>query len=344
SQYITETYGFEKIVEMLSAYQQGRNTEQVFHEVLGISLEEFDGKFFAYARKLAGSFGIYPRYLPDQIQALRYAAQDHPKEVDRWVKLGLAYLYAGRDTDAELSIGRALKLGPKDGDLNALIGFLKFKQKKTRAAIEAFDTAIASGTHYRYRCRVALGILLTERDERERAIVLFREAIDIHPDGVRPRFGKPNPYLLLAGLLHEEKRDDEAVAVLEKLVRVSRDDVEVRKRLGAVYRVQEKWEKLVQALDDAVYIDPYDMEVHRFLAEGYLQLEAYSLALRELTVQLADEKAEKNALFGEISWCHYHLGDPEKALEFADKALERAPKNPRALEVKKLLVKKVRSF
>ncbi|MGE3165627.1 MAG: tetratricopeptide repeat protein [Planctomycetota bacterium] len=333
-EYVEERYGFEKILEMLSAYRDGKNTEQVFRDVLGVSLAEFDGSFLAYAREQAAALGLTPRYLTAQVEPLRLHLDDHPDDADSWIKLGLAYVFTGKLADAEISVSKAQQLGSKNPDLHSLVGFLKFAQGKTSGAIEALERAIAEGGRYRYRNRVALAALLDqEKKPRERTMGLLREAIEIHPDGIEPRFGQPNPYYFLARLLTEEDREADAIAVLEQLVRVARDDLEVRKRLGAYYTAREEWPLLVQALGDAPFIDPFDGEVHQMLAKGYVEVEAYESALRELEVLLAFEDPALEKIYPELAFCHLKLGNRDQAADFAKRALGLAPTSERAKSV-----------
>ena len=332
-QYISDRYGFDKIVAMLDGYRRGLDTTQVFQAVLGKPLKEFDEEFLAHARKKADALGVWPRYLPSQVLSLRGHLVDHPEDVDSWVKLGLAYIFGNKVTDAELTIGKALRLNRDHPDLAALRGFVEFQKKNTKAAIREFERALELGTHYRYRSRVALGILYRRQRKTEKAIKVLREAIEIHPDGTRKRFEKPNPYYQLAGILQGEDRVDEAVEVLEKLLLVARDDVEVRKRLGQYYRTRDNWEKVAHVLGDAVFINPYDLEIHQYLSRAYLETKAYKKAIIELTVLLEGEAPAFDRLYADIAWCHWKLGDNDQARDFARRALKIDSNNERAQEV-----------
>lgn len=333
--YITDTYGFDKIVAMLEAYGRGLSTEEVFREVLSISLEKFDREFAAAARKYCDELGVWPRYLPNQIINLRGHLEDNPKDVDGWVHLGLAYLFSGKEkfTDCELAIGRALELDRDHPNLLALMGMLHLFQGKTKTAVKEFERALEKGTNYRYRAHVALGNLYRKQRKNEKAIAAFRKAIEIHPTGTNPRFGAPNPYYQLTELLMAEEKEEEGVAVLEQLLSVARDDLDVRKQLGAYYRVRENWEKVTHVLGDGVFINPYDMEVHQLLADAYMNREIYDDALIELTILLEMENAPLEAIFPDIAWCHLQLGNRDEARDFAQRTLKMAPGNDRAQEV-----------
>ncbi|MFN0059038.1 MAG: tetratricopeptide repeat protein [Planctomycetota bacterium] len=332
--YITERYGFGKIVEMLDAYRNGKTTEQIFPELLGLSLDEFDRDYLVFARRLADSFGFWPRIVPSRIPALRDAVEDNPQDIDSLVALATAYFYSDQITDAELAIGRALKVKSDHADLQQLVGLLRLKQGKTKTAAESFSKAIELGTRDRYRARLGLAMILAQDGERARAIELLREAIKICPIGIQPRLGaNRNPYYLLVELLNKEGREDEGIAVLEEMLAVSRQDLAVRQYLGEHYASQENWSKVVEAMWDAVFINPYEVKVHNLLAKAYAETQDYRKALRELRFLAEDEGTAKDEVYSEIAWCHLQLREFLEARKWAERTIELAPDNARAKEV-----------
>jgi len=331
--FIESEWGYEKILAMLTAYREGKSTAEVFRDVLGVSLADFDARFAKHARALADSFGIGPEWPERSIQRLSFHTEDHPEDAAGWLRLGFAYFFAGRQADAELSLGKAAALAPDHGDVAALRGFLAFREDRKKTAREEFAAAIERKTTYPYRCRVALAILEADAGREARAIELLREAIAIHPDGVRPRFGKPNPYLQLATLLEDRGELDEAVALLERLVATDRDDFATRKRLAEHWSAKGNWAKVIECAWDAPFIIPYDQDVHRMLGRAYFETAAYSLAKRELEVQLAGERPPIAEIFPMLAYSYWKLGEPEKARDFANRAKSLAPEDPRVREV-----------
>lgn len=330
--YIAERWGFEKLPALLDGYRRLSETAKVFPEVLSVTPEEFDRGFLDYARRIADASGLGCRYPAERIPALQAAAEKSPGDPGALVRLGFAYLFNDKTADAELTVGKLLGLAPDHPEVAALRGFIHHKQKK-KSAVEALEKAIAGGTSYKFQARVALATLLRDAGERKRAIALLREAIQIHPDGIKPLFARANPYYLLAELLNQEGSEGEAISVLEQLVRTDRDDLKVRKQLASHYRVEAQWGKVVAVLEDAVYIDPYDVEVHQLLAQACLETQAYRSALRELEVLLQYDNPPYNRIYPDIARCHLRLGDRVQAESFARKALELEPENARALEV-----------
>ncbi len=335
--YIVERWGFDKINAMLDEYRAGGTTDRVFQEVLGISLEEFDEVFFAYAKKLGDSWGLAPLYGEPEIPALKRRVAERPDDGETWIKLGLAYLFTDKVADAELAIGKAMTSAPAHPDLLALRGLLGLKQKKNQPALRDLERAVETNTRYLYLARVALGLLCRAEQNRARAIEHLQQAIALHEGGTRRRFGAPNPYYQLAELLNADGRVAEAIEVLEKLRRNDRDDLNVRLTLAKHYFAAEEWGKLVAALADAPYIDPFVPEPHRFLAKGFVEVGAWESALRELNVLLEFPNPPLEEIYPDLAWCHFKLGEHAKARSFAERALQMAPNNERAKEVMKSL-------
>lgn len=331
--YIEEKWSYDHLLQMLDAYRGGKNTEQVFRAVLETSLPEFDRGFLEWGRTLAESFRLGPVWPEASIQRLRYHTEDHPDDAQGFANLGFAYFFNGRKADAELALGKAKEKDADLGDVAALEGMMAFRGEKKRTARERLGAALEAGTTYAYRSTLALALLALDSEDDARAEELLRAAIAMHPQGVRPRFGKPSAYLLLAALLDDLGREEEAVETLEALVRYDRDDFGTRKRLAEYHASKEAWEKVVEAAWDAPFINPYDAGVHRLLAQAYFEIEAYRRAAREYEVWMNGEMAPLGEILPRLAYCHWKLGDHEKARELAERARTIVPDDPLVVEV-----------
>lgn len=67
-QYIQETHGHDKLLEMMDAFKEGLGQDEAFPKVLGMSTSQFTEQFFAWAREQVAGWG----YDPDTSK--RYAA------------------------------------------------------------------------------------------------------------------------------------------------------------------------------------------------------------------------------------------------------------------------------
>ncbi|MEM7263051.1 MAG: tetratricopeptide repeat protein, partial [Planctomycetota bacterium] len=330
----TENYGFDKIVAMLGKYGEGKLTEPIFREVLDISLEEFDEGFFAYAREFAESFGIQPRIPLGKVDEFKYYAEDNPEEIDGLVRLGFAYYFNGRETDAELAAGRAKRLEKPSADLQALLGLIKLAQGRAQPVVRHLQAALDQGTKYKYRSLVGIGTVHYSRNNMEKAIDFLQPAIELHPTGTRRRFGsRESPYYMLINAYLELERSEDALRVMEKLVDIDRDDRTARMRLLRHYVEKEEWAKALRYAEDIVFIDPYEPTFHDQLAQAYLGLDRFAECQRELEILLATPEPNLERISADLAWCYHQGGKREKAVEWARKALEFDPEEPRAREI-----------
>ncbi len=323
--FIEKEWSYDHLLQMLDAYRSGKATEAVFRDVLGISLEEFDARFLRNARALAESFRLGPQWPENSLGPLRYHTEDHPDDAAGWARLAFAYFFNGKKADAELSLGKAEGIDEAHADVAALKGLLAYGEKKKKTAREQLGRAIERGTTYPYRCRVALGLLETDAENYDRAKTLFREAIEMHPEGVRPRFGNPNPYIVLAKILDDEGDEKGAVELYERLIRYDRDNFPVRLRLAGYYTAAENWEKVIESAWDAPFIWPYDQDLHRMLGRAYFETGAHRLAKRELEVQLVGEAPPLGEIYPRLAYCHWKLGELDQARDFAQRARSIVP-------------------
>ena len=331
--FIERDWGYDAILQMLDVYRSGKDTEQVFKEVLDISLPAFDKRFMKYARELSDSFTLGPQWPKEVIGKLRYHTEDHPKDATGWMKLAFAYYFNRRQADAELVMGTVETLDPENADLAALKGMIAFGEEKPRTCRREFEKAIAGGTMYPYRARIALALVETDEKNYDRAKELLREAIAMHPAGIVGYFGRPSAYKLLAALLDDEGAEAEAVEVLEALVKLDRDDFPTRMKLGAYYTQLEDWEKVIETAWDAPYIYPYEVDTHRILGRAYFETEAFKLAKREYEIMLAAEEPPVREVYPRLAYCHWKLGELAEAKKFANRAKSMTPDNALVREV-----------
>ena len=331
--FIEREWGYDAILRMLDVYRSGKDTAGVFQEVLDISLPAFDKRFAKYARELSDSFGLGPQWPKESINALRYHTEDHAEDAAGWMRLACAYLFNRRQADAELVMGTVEKLDPDNADLAALKGYLSFQQKKPRTTRREFEKAIKGKTTYPYRSRMGLAIIETQEKNYARAKELLREAIEIHPFGIRGYFNKPHAYHQLAALLDDEGSEAEAVAVLEQLIRIDRDDFPTRMKVGNYYAAGEDWEKVIEAAWDAPYINPYEVETHRLLGRAYFETNAFRLAKREYEIMLVGDEPPVREVYPRLAYCHWKLGELDKAREVAKRGQTMTPDDPLIREV-----------
>ena len=110
-EFIIEREGFDAVLAMLEAFRDGQTQEQIFADVLGMTEEELDREFFAWAKRLVGNWGFETRQIPD-LETASESAEDNPDDAEKLAQYAEALLYAGRYGDAEDTAHDALAIDP----------------------------------------------------------------------------------------------------------------------------------------------------------------------------------------------------------------------------------------
>jgi tetratricopeptide (TPR) repeat protein len=128
-------------------------------------------------------------------------------------------------------------------------------------------------------------------------------------------------------------RFDAAQIEFEQALRYKPDSAEVHYNLGKLFSVQDNWEPARKAFESALRLDPSYIEA--LDAQGFA-LEALgddrgAIANYERAIELNEARRGSFAsAHVNLSAYYNRTGDPEKALEYARKAIGLDPKSDRA--------------
>jgi len=330
---IVEKQGFEAINKMLDAYSQGRTTRQVVEEVLGQTTQQFDDQTMGWLKKRVSDAGIGPSFNQRHIDNLRREAEDQPRDARAWAWLASAYLMSNRKADAELAIGKAEKIDADHPDLLAVRGLMQMKDGLTDSALKSLRAAIDGDSIWSWRCRLLVAKTLRDQGDSQEAMELYAEATRLAPSGVRSPVGGRSPWIALATIQKDLGFPDEAVKSLRSQIRHDRDDAPTRLLLAETLADQADWEGVIDAAWDLPFIDPYNDKGHDFLARGYIGIEAWGKAKRELQARLSSETPQLGEIYPDLSWVLWKLGDSDEARKIARRALRLKPSAVRPRQV-----------
>jgi tetratricopeptide (TPR) repeat protein len=161
--YIDETYGFDALLEMLSGYKNGLNTEEVFEESLGRGLDAFDREFMGW---------VGARVAFIDVEQFRNLTQQ-----------GIDAIEAGTLDEAVEPLTRAIELYPEyTGAQNPyeLLADVYIQMGDDRAAIEKLSQ-FAALSEYAYGTYLKLAGLMQEAGDSEGAADILTRAMYIHP-------------------------------------------------------------------------------------------------------------------------------------------------------------------
>ncbi len=289
AEHLTETRGFEVIPQMLKAFGEDRSTEQVFKEVLGIELADYDRQFRDYVKAQVGHYRLVPIWDQQSLKAFEERVEADPDDVEAWTRLGWAHFQRGRSIDAGAKLDRALKLDPDNPEAILLKGRLAEANGRPDLAKTAYAAYLAKGEDD-VGTRLFLAAEAAKQGKGAEAIEHLEAAKLCFPTMV----GKNSPYVQLAKLYTGSGRTGDALRELESYAGVAGEDYGVRKKLLSHYKEEGNHERVVKLCGEMVDISPFgasanekpDLELHRAYAFALQALGRQPEALRELQVQV----------------------------------------------------------
>lgn len=350
-EFIEKTWSFEKIPQMLTKYAEGKKDPEVFQEVLGIELKEFERRFHAWIRdEYLKDIRLRPPLKDQDVAELERRVRENQEDHEAMGKL--AYHHAANKEIAQArAMGlKCLEIHPNNVDALVAMGrvYMDRANRSPRKARKCFEDAIANGGGDDYVVRWEFGRLLQEEKDVEGAIEQFEAASRMFPR-FAPR--NDNVYKRLVDLYEQVGEEDKVVATLERWARIDYGDFPIRMKLAAAYRLRGEDEKAMEVLEEAIWIEPMDVKLHAWLAESYRKKGDLDRAARELSYAVAvtaraNEKADPPGRFDHLIagfWCdiaeiRIEQGRTEDAKEAVDQALFVDPENERAKELEDRLL------
>ena len=176
--------------------------------------------------------------------------------------------------------------------------------------------------------RLRLGIVLFRAERFEEAEAELREALRIFPE-----YGGPDsPYWFLARIHRERGELERAAAALARLNALSESNYRALVMQADVLDELGRPEESAAALDKAVQIWPYEMQIHHRLADVHTSLGNAEGAVRERRAVVALNPADRAEALYLLAVAQHAAGDMTGARRSILGALEIAPNYEEALE------------
>jgi tetratricopeptide (TPR) repeat protein len=180
-----------------------------------------------------------------------------------------------------------------------------------------------------FPARLNLGIMLLQEERLEEAEEHLSTARDLFPE----YGGKDSPHWFLAQVYQQRGETQKAADALARLTSLDESHylpllqlAELRTELGDV-------DGAAEAMDAAVLIYPYEVDLHDRLAEAHEARGDATGEVRERRAILALEPADLAGAYYNLSLAYVGAGDPAQARRTLLRALEIAPNFPAGLEL-----------
>ncbi|WP_226377646.1 XrtA/PEP-CTERM system TPR-repeat protein PrsT [Citrifermentans bremense] len=210
-------------------------------------------------------------------------------QVHALYKLGLLYLERGEVDKADQSADQMMKAFPKKGDGYRLKGLAAFYRKRFDDAITSLQQSVKlSPTLEAYHF---LGLSYYSKGELENALSQFRVVLDRVPEARKSR-------LMTAQTLLAQKRTEDGIAEIKKVLASDDNDAVAHNLLGGAYMSQGLFEEGMRELNLATKLDPKMVNAHLKKGAFYFSKGRYTEGETELAtaVQAAPDAQNSRLL------------------------------------------------
>ncbi len=217
----------------------------------------------------------------------------------------LSLFNAGRPTDAEREVRRAIRINEGATEAHTLLGvILASRGNANGEAGEALSQAVALNPNS-FDAHFYLGRVLYVTKDYAGAVNELRAAVGLQPRHAEARF-------FLGTALEAAGESRSAMSEYEELVKINAQSAIGQAGLGALLVKQGKTEEAINALKRATSLDPKSFEAHWSLGRAFTLAERFSEASEVLktAVSLAPYRAD----------AHYQLGLALRRLGRAEEA------------------------
>jgi len=216
------------------------------------------------------------------------------------------YVRLGKLKEAIQEYEKLIDDDPSDVSINNIVGDLYVRLGHNERAIKSFER-VANEYEKKSLYSQALAIIKKICRLNPNNPEYFIKMADL---SARQGFiaDAKQEYLRLAEKFLREKRVEEAISLYEKVVKLDREDLNVRMQLAALYKLDGRTEKAVEGLLEAVNYK---------LSQG--QLEEAEKFLREIK-KLSPEDSQANLKLAQVLRLK---GQSDKAIELAESVLKK---------------------
>ncbi|NQZ56900.1 MAG: tetratricopeptide repeat protein, partial [Lentisphaeraceae bacterium] len=304
--YLNDTYGFKSIEKILTCLRQDKKNVASLEEACGKSIVELNKEVKTYVDAFVRTI---PLNTPVDPQTLAQLESNKEKlSVDDKLKLAAAYIHQNKAEDAKKIISETLSKNTNHIRANVMSGYIAYKiDKNNEDASKLLMKALSLKPSY-FAANVYMAEISQEKKDVDQAIKYYCAAIDAYP---RAAHNKQNLFFKLADLYNKKGDNQMALATLGKNCIINNKSYDSFVRYGKALDKAQQNSKAIQAYLDAIYIYPFDVDIHKSRAALFLKQKNYQEAASEFNVAIELEPRDKDALKSLLS-CYVMLKDEVK--------------------------------
>src|SRR5262252_25097 len=324
--YMAETFGMNKISEMLRLWGEGKSTSEVISRALGIGSAELDRRIREWLDNRLSRYKT--QFVPDlrapSLEVAKQRAAEDPADARKLVELALALAESRKLDEADAALSAALRENPVEPDAHLLRARIKQAKQDPEGARRELLDMIRMGSDG-YAVRMMLADIALDAKQEDRAAFEFRLAHELDPTMVEP-------LQALYDIDHRAKRDQEALAWLRQIARLDQHDRKAYRLLLERLVETKQFAEAKAVGEAALFVDVENPAIHSLYATALAETGDRKKAVFELESGLAcNPPAEQAAqLHARLAAQYLALGNRDKARAERAEALRIDPKNAEA--------------
>jgi tetratricopeptide (TPR) repeat protein len=259
-EYIIETKGYDKVIEMLKGFRDGLSQAEVFERIVGVPEKDFDQAFDKWAHATVKKWGFNPEPPPDLAQAAQ-AAKEKPRDPAAQATLALAQFNRGDRRAAEQTAQKALQLDPNSTRALGVLAVVLSDRKKYDDALDAakklemLDHTTSFAPKVLSECHIA-------KKQWAQAIAALellqqRQPLDSYS------------YEQLAAIYNQLGQPEKALPNLIHLHRHTMKDPKYARQIAETYRSLGQNDQALTYFEEVTHINPYQPNAYEAMAAIY---------------------------------------------------------------------------
>ena len=192
------------------------------------------------------------------------ATEAHPAQARVWAALGVAYAAQGMYDLAEPPFAHACDLDPKLHDACYYQGRALYALGRFEASIQALERADRFHPNS-WKIRLGIAQALEALGKAVEAEKTFRATLTLG------QTSDPQPGVALGLFLVRQGRSEEAIGLLDEVLRAFPSSAEAHLQLGRALLEQDKIAQALPHLEQAAKAQPTSAQAHTLLAKAYVR-------------------------------------------------------------------------
>ena len=327
SKFIEQKFGADANARLLTAYREGKTTQEALPTLFSIEVSQFETEYQAYIAELVRNFtASRPLALPDlkTAEAKYQANKDDLQAADEYA---FALARTRRMPQARVIADQVLKRDPKRPLSNVVVALMEARTKRDAVVERLISLRNEGVTH-----RELLVVLCRLAAQGEQWDVLFDTA-----QLGRSNFPRDAFFVSAAAKACEElKQEGPLMEILESLVQLDQDDPAARRKLARFKLAAGDAATARKWAEDSLLIDVTSVETQELRGQACLKLEDWSAAAKSFTTALELEPDRLSSQLGLIE-ANMHLGQKDEARKLFDTVRQAHPEEAAVKELQSRL-------